>query len=195
MTRIGIILGSTRPGRRGDQVARWVLDHAAGRTDAEFALVDLLDYPLPLLNEPRPAMFCADGGYEHEYTRAWSQAIASFDGFVVVTAEYNHGMPSALKNALDYLFHEWANKAVGIVSYGVDGGARAAEQLRLASGILQLADVAYQVTLSLFTEFENMATFKPSERAVQTLASTLDQVVAWSNALAPLRAAAAPLAV
>jgi NAD(P)H-dependent FMN reductase len=187
MTRIGIILGSTRPNRRGEQVARWVLDRARTRTDAEFDLIDLREHALPHLNEPNPALFSSE--YAHEHTRAWSQKITEYDGFVLVTAEYNHTVPSALTNALDYLYHEWADKAVGLVSYGVDGGARAAEQLRLMAGVLQMADVAYQVTLPLFTEWEDMAVFRPTDRAVRTLDGTLDQVVAWSAALAPVRAA------
>jgi len=193
MTRIGIILGSTRPHRRGDQVAHWVLEQAKARTDAEFDLIDLRDHPLPHLNEPNPALFSSE--YEYEHTRAWSEKIAPYDGFVLVTAEYNHAVPSALKNALDYLYHEWANKAVGLVSYGVDGGARAAEQLRLVAGVLQMADVAYQVTLSLFIEWENMTVFKPTDRATATLNGTLDQVVAWSAALAPVRAQYQKLAI
>ncbi|MFB9693488.1 NADPH-dependent FMN reductase [Amorphoplanes digitatis] len=185
MIRIGIVLGSTRPNRRGDQVARWVLEQAGARTDAEFDLIDLRDYPLPHLDEPAPALYSS--GYAHEHTRAWSERIASYDGYVLVTPEYNHAVPSVLKNALDYLYHEWAGKAVGLVSYGVDGGARAAVQLRVVAGVLQMADVAYQVTLSLFTEWENMTVFAPTARAVSTLHGTLDQVVTWSAALAPLR--------
>ncbi|SNY44262.1 NADPH-dependent FMN reductase [Paractinoplanes atraurantiacus] len=187
MTRIGIILGSTRPQRRGEAVAHWVLGRAAPRTDAEFDLIDLRDHPLPHLDEPNPALFSSS--YEHAHTRAWSSTIAAYDGYVLVTAEYNHGVPSPLKNALDFLYHEWSNKAVALVSYGVDGGARAAEQLRLAAGALQMADVAHQVTLSLFTEWENLTTFNPTDRAATTLDRTLDQVVAWSTALSSLRAA------
>ncbi|MFF5077824.1 NADPH-dependent FMN reductase [Actinoplanes sp. NPDC000266] len=187
MTRIAVILGSTRPQRRGEEVARWVLAQATPRTDASFDLIDLRDHPLPHLNEPNPALYSTS--YEHEHTRTWSSTIAAYDGYILVTAEYNHGVPSPLKNALDYLFHEWANKAVGLVSYGVDGGARAAEQLRLTAGALQMADVAYQVTLNLFTEWDNLTTFTPTNRSATTLDRTLDQVVAWSTALASLRAA------
>ena len=96
MPRIGIILGSTRPNRNGEQVARWVYDIASLRADAEFELVDLRDYPLPHLDEPMPASF---GRYANDHTREWAQKIASFDGFVIVTPEYNHGTSAALKNA------------------------------------------------------------------------------------------------
>ncbi|HEX8869727.1 MAG TPA: NAD(P)H-dependent oxidoreductase, partial [Lentzea sp.] len=182
MTRIGIILGSTRPGRRGEQVARWVEERAAPRGDAEFEVIDLLDHPLPHLDE-------LPGEYRHPHTRVWSARIASFDGFVVVTPEYNHSVPGVLKNALDFLHEEWRNKAIGFVSYGGAGGARAVEQLRLACGALEMADVSAQVTLPLATEFEDFTTLTPSEHAVGALDRLLDQVVAWSVALAPQREA------
>jgi NAD(P)H-dependent FMN reductase len=189
MTRIGIIIGSTRPGRNGEQVARWVYGIAAQRADAEFELVDLRDYPLPHLDEPLPPSL---GQYQNDHTKDWAATIASFDGFVIVTPEYNHGTSGVLKNAIDYLYAEWNNKAVGFVSYGAVGGARAAEHLRLVAGELQMADVRQQVTLSLATDFENYSVFKPGDYNVAALTTLLDQVVAWSKALAPLRAPAVP---
>ena len=104
-----------------------------------------------------------------------------------MTPEYNHGTSGVLKNAIDYLYAEWNNKAVGFVSYGGTGGARAAEHLRLVAGELQMADVRQQVTLSLMTEFENFSVFKPGDYNLPALNTMLDQVVAWSTALAPLR--------
>ncbi|MEV7389229.1 NAD(P)H-dependent oxidoreductase [Streptomyces sp. NPDC091215] len=188
MTRIGIILGSTRPNRNGEQVAKWVYDIASTRSDAEFELVDLRDFPLPHLDEPLPPTM---GQYQNEHTKNWAAKIASFDGFVFVTPEYNHSTSGVLKNAIDYLYNEWNNKAVGFVSYGGVGGARAVEHLRLIVGELQMADVRQQVTLSLVTEFENFRVFKPGDYSAQGLGTLLDQVVAWSGALAPLRASAA----
>jgi NAD(P)H-dependent FMN reductase len=191
MTRIGIILGSTRPNRNGEQVAKWVLDIAARRGDAEFELVDLRDYPLPHLDEPMPPSL---GQYQGDHTKQWATKIASFDGFVIVTPEYNHGTSGVLKNAIDYLYAEWNNKAVGFVSYGGAGGARAAEHLRLVAGELQMADVRQQVVLSLITEFENFSVFKPGDYNLDALNVLLDQVIAWSTALAPLRMASAAAA-
>jgi NAD(P)H-dependent FMN reductase len=185
MTRIGIILGSTRPNRVGEQVARWVFDIASRRDDAEFELVDLRDYPLPHLDEPMPPSL---GQYQHDHTKLWAEKIASFDGFVIVTPEYNHGTSGVLKNAIDFLYAEWNNKAVGFVSYGTVGGARAVEHLRLVVGEPQMADVRQQVVLSLFTEFENYSVFKPSDVSLVSLNTLLGQVVAWSTARAPLRA-------
>ena len=184
MIRIGIILGSTRPNRNGEQVARWVFDNASLRSDAEFELVDLRDYPLPHLDEPLPPSM---GQYQNDHTRQWADKIASFDGFVIVTPEYNHFTSGVLKNAIDYLYAEWNNKAVGFVSYGSVGGARAVEHLRLVAGELQMADVRQQVALSLITEFENFSVLTPSDYSAAALNTLFDQVIAWSAALAPLR--------
>jgi NAD(P)H-dependent FMN reductase len=187
MTRIGIIIGSTRPGRNSEQVARWVHEHASRRTDAEFDLIDLADYPLPHLDEPVSAVM---GQYEHDHTKEWAKVIDSYDGFVMVTPEYNHSTSGVLKNAIDYLYAEWNNKAVGFVSYGAVGGVRAVEHLRLVAGELQLADVKTNVALSMFYDFEEFRRLTPSEPQVSALTRMLNELVAWSNALKPLRQAA-----
>ena len=191
MTRIAIIVGSTRPGRKGEAVARWVHGIARKRGDAEYELVDVEDARLPLLDEPVPPSL---GDYRNPHTKAWAEVIGGFDGYVFVTPEYNHATSGALKNAIDYLYAEWNNKAVGFVSYGGVGGARAAEHLRLIAGELQMADVRQQVALSLLTEFENFNVFKPGDFNLAALDKCLDQVVAWSTALAPLRQQAATAA-
>jgi NAD(P)H-dependent FMN reductase len=139
MTKIGIILGSTRPGRNGEAVARWVLDIASKRTDAEFELIDLLDYKLPHLDEQLPPSM---GQYSQPHTQEWARKIAGFDGFIFVTPEYNHSTSGVLKNAIDYLYAEWNNKAAGFVSYGAMGGARAVEHLRLIAGDVEPALLA-----------------------------------------------------
>src|ERR1044071_6710571 len=159
--RIAIILGSTRPGRNGEAVAKWVYEIAQKRSDTEFELVDIKDFNLPLLDEPVPPSM---GQYSKPHTKLWAAKIGSFDGYVFVTPEYNHGISGALKNAIDFLFAEWNNKAAGFVSYGSAGGARAVEQLRSIMAELMIADVRAQVMLSLFTDFENFATFKPNPR-------------------------------
>ena len=186
MTKIGIILGSTRPGRNGEAVARWVLDLAKQREDAQFELIDLLDFQLPHLDEAVPPSM---GQYTQLHTQRWAQTIASYDGFIVVTPEYNHSTSGALKNAIDFLFAEWNNKAVGFVSYGSAGGARAVEHLRLIAGELMMADVRAQVTLTLAHDFENYTKFVPGAHQTGALTTVIDQTVAWSKALAPLRAA------
>ncbi len=163
------------------------MDEAGRRSDADFELVDLADYPLPHLDEPLPPSM---GQYQNAHTQEWASTIAQFDGYVFVTPEYNHSTSGVLKNALDYLYAEWNNKAMGVVSYGAVGGARAAEHLRLVAGELQMADVRTNVALSLITDFENFTDFKPVLYQAQALGTLLDQVVAWSQALAPLRQAA-----
>ena len=181
---IAIVTGSTRPGRNNIAVARWVLELAAKRRDASFELVDIADYQLPLLDEPLPPVL---GRYSHEHTKQWAAKIASFDGYVFVTPEYNHGTSAALKNAIDYLHAEWNHKAAGFVSYGAVSGARAVEHLRTVMGNLMVADVTTQVMLSLFTDFENMSVFRPDPRHEGALHSMLDQLIAWAGALKNLR--------
>ncbi|MBT1001420.1 NAD(P)H-dependent oxidoreductase [Paenarthrobacter sp. DKR-5] len=184
MLRIAVIVGSTRPGRHGRQVAEWVLDRARNRPDAEFELIDVASFELPLLDEPLPP---SRGHYEHKHTKAWAKAISAYDGYVIVTAEYNHSVPGALKNALDFLYAEWNNKSVGFVSYGSAGGTRAVEHLRTIAGELQMADVRAQVALPMATEFEQYTTFTPSPRAEEALRLLLEQVTAWAGALRVLR--------
>lgn len=185
MLNVAIILGSTRPGRVGEAVARWVYEIAKRRTDATFELVDVKDFNLPLLDEPIPPSL---GQYTQPHTKRWAAKIAEFDAFVFVTAEYNHGIPGALKNAIDYVFREWNHKAAGFVSYGSAGGSRAVEQLRLVMAELRVADVRAQVLLSLFTDFENFTTFTPAASREADVNRTIDEVLAWGAALKPLRA-------
>jgi len=185
--RIGIIIGSTRPGRNGAQVAEWVAALAAERTDATFELVDLLDYNLPHLDEAVPASM---GQYANEHTRTWAEKVASFDGYIFVTPEYNHSTSGALKNAIDFVYGEWNNRAAGFVSYGSNGGTRAVEHLRLIVGELQIADVRQQVAFSLMTDFENYSVLKAGPQHAAQLSTLLDQLVSWSGALAGTRAAA-----
>ena len=154
------------------------------RTDAEFELVDIKDFNLPLLDEPMPPII---GQYSEPHTKTWAAKIGSFDGYVFVTPEYNHGVPGALKNAIDFLFREWNDKAAGFVSYGGAGGARAVEQLRLVLAEVQIATLRNQVLLSMFTDFENYSVFKPSPRHQASVNEMFGQVIAWGGALKTLR--------
>ena len=162
-------------------------DIAAQRSDAEFELVDLRDYPLPHLDEPLPPSM---GQYQNEHTRQWADKIASFDGFVFVTPEYNHSTSGVLKNAIDYLYAEWNNKAAGFGPTARSAG-RGRQSICAGRRELQMADVRQQVALSLLTEFENFSVFKPGDYNRAALDTLLDQVIAWSEALAPLREVAA----
>src|SRR5690625_2000107 len=184
MIKVAIIIGSTRPDRVGESVGRWVYEQAIERTDATFELIDLHEINLPLLDEPASP---SQGRYSQPHTQAWARKIAPFDAFIFVTAEYNHSIPAALKNALDFIFAEWNNKAAGFVSYGSVGGARAVEHLRLVASTLAMAHVRNQVMFSLFDDFENYTRFKPHDRHKDSLRSMLDQLIAWGSAMKTLR--------
>jgi NAD(P)H-dependent FMN reductase len=188
MLRVAIILGSTRPGRNGEAVAQWVYDMAKDKrgnnNNVDFEYLDIRDFNLPLLDEPIPP---SQGQYNKDHSKAWSAKIDSFDAFIFVTPEYNHGIPGALKNAIDFLYQEWNNKAAGFVSYGSAGGVRSVEHLRLVMAELQIADVRAQVTLSLFTDFENFTKFKPASYHEKSFNDMLGQVIAWGRALKVLR--------
>jgi NAD(P)H-dependent FMN reductase len=157
--KIAIILGSTRPGRNGKAVADWVLAKAAGRTGADYELIDLADTRCPTWMRPIPPSV---GQYAGEHTKAWAATIAAYDGFILVTPEYNHSTSGVLKNAIDYLYAEWNNKAAAYVSYGFLGGARAIEHLRAICSELQIAHVRQQLSFSLFNDFQNFSAFNPA---------------------------------
>ncbi len=182
--KIAVILGSTRPGRNGTAVADWVVAQAKGRAGATYELVDLLDFPLPHLDEPLPPSM---GQYAGEHTAAWARKIEAYDGFVFVTPEYNHSTSGVLKNAIDYLYTEWNNKSAAFVGYGTVGGARAIEHLRSISAELQIAGVRQQLSFSLFTDFENLSTFRPALLHHDLATTMFDQLEAWSGALRDVR--------
>ncbi|QAY65392.1 NADPH-dependent FMN reductase [Paenibacillus protaetiae] len=174
---IGIILGSTRQGRVSPQVGQWVKSVADQRGDANYEIVDIADYKLPLFGEVDAS----------EQAAAWNEKLSTLDGFVFIVQEYNHSITASLKNALDFARDAWNNKAAGIVSYGSVGGARAAEHLRGILGELSVADVRIHAALSLFTDFENGSVFKPADLHLTNVNGMLDQVLAWSGALKTLR--------
>lgn len=184
MTKIAIITGSTRPGRINYGLAEWLHARALTRGDAEYELIDIADYNLPVLDEPAPA---AMGQYTKEHTKAWSETIAKFDGFIFVTGEYNHSVPPALGNAISYLNTEWANKAAGIVGYGSAFGVRAVEHLRGMLSELQVAHVQKQGMFSLFTDFENFQTFAPTELQAASVDPMFDQLIVWTKAMQQVR--------
>lgn len=177
-SNIGIILGSTREGRLSPQVGAWVKEIADKRDDANYTVIDIADYKLPLLGE---------AGKDASGAAAWSEIIGQQDGFVFIVQEYNHSISASLKNALDYLREDWNNKAAGIVSYGSVGGARATEHLRGILSELQIAHVRVHPALSLFTDFENGQTLKAADVQVNSVNDMLDQVIPWTEALNTIR--------
>ncbi len=185
MLKVAIITGSTRPGRKSEAVASWVYDIAAKRTDASFEIVDIAAFDLPLLDEAVPPMM---NQYSRPHTKAWAAKISTFDAFVFVTPGYNHSTSGALKNAIDFLYREWNDKAAGFVGYGGAGGTRAVEHLRQIMGEIKVADVRAQVALSMFTDFENFSTLKPGPHQEVAVNAMLDDLVAWGRALQAMRA-------
>lgn len=142
--KIGIIIGSTRPGRVGDKVADWYLNKVKDVEGATFEVVDLETYKLPLLDEPTPASY---SNYTKDHTKKWSAEIGKYDAFVWVSPEYNHAPSPALLNAISFLYAEWNRKPVALVTYGGVGGARAAESLRLTAAAVDMVDIRSQVTI------------------------------------------------
>lgn len=185
MLNIGIVLGSTREGRVSPQVGEWVKELADKRGDANYEVIDIADYNLPLLGE---------AGQDASGAAAWSEKIAQMDGFIFIVQEYNHSISASLKNALDYLRVEWNNKAAGIVSYGSVGGARATEHLRGILSELSIAHVRVHPALSLFTDFENGTHFAPKDVQAQSVNDMLDQLLPWTEAMQSVRTKAGEVA-
>lgn len=188
---IAAITGSTRPNRRSRKVADWVLAEATSRQGATFDLVDLADLGLPMYEEPEPA---AVGSVSGEEARRWGDLVDTFDAFIFVVPEYNHSFPAVIKNAIDLVYRQWNDKSVGFVTYGLQGGVRAAEQLRCVVSEVKLASVRSHVALSLFTDFtlEDMLApgeVTPGAHQAELLQRLFDELIAWGGALKFLREA------
>lgn len=187
--KIGIIIGSTRPGRFADQPAEWIYDIAKARGDIEVELVDLKDYPMPFFDETGGLAYTPT---QNEVAQRWQKKVASFDGFIFTAAEYTRGPTAVLKNALDYAYNEWNKKTAAFVGYGGTGGARAVEQLRLNAIELQMAPIRSGVHI-LWPDMlaVRQGTVKLSELAHLNQAANdmLDQFVWWTNALVAAREA------
>lgn len=186
--KIGIVLGSIREGRNNEAVAKWVLDVAkAYSPEVDFELVDLLDYPLPIFNEPASPAYTSDL-MAKEQQAPWAAKMDELDGYIFITPEYNHGVSSVLKNALDYVYSELNDKAAGIVSYGSAGGVRAAEQLRTILSEFQVAHVRTQPALSIFHDFGEEG-LNPGDAQKDALEQMLYQLSYWAPAMNSVREA------
>ncbi len=184
--KIGIIMGSIRDGRANEDVAAWVKETAENYTsNAQFELVDLKDYPLPLFDEPASPAYTSDLKAA-EQQKPWAEKMTELDGYIFVTPEYNHGLPSALKNALDYVYNELNDKAAGIISYGSAGGVRSAEQLRVILSEFQVAHVRTQPALSLFYDWGEEG-FNPSDAQKEAVETMLYQLSYWAKAMNGVR--------
>ncbi|MEA2824693.1 MAG: hypothetical protein QOF03_1175 [Alphaproteobacteria bacterium] len=185
--RIGIVIGSTRPSRFGEKPAAWIYDIAKKRTDLDFELIDLRDYKLPLFDEPiSPAW----GPLKNEEALRWQAKLASLDGFILVTPEYNHGMSAVLKNALDYAYKEFVRKPVAFVGYGGVGGARAVEQLRLVTAELQMVSLRHAVHIGgmdFLGLFQQGKSFDDFPHLAKSAGPMLDEISWWASVLKPAR--------
>lgn len=184
--KIGIIMGSIREGRANTDVAEWVKKVAENyTTETEFEIVDLKDFPLPLFDEAASPAYTSDLKAS-EQQKPWAAKMAELDGYIFVTPEYNHGMSSVLKNALDYVYHELTDKAAGIVSYGSAGGVRAGEQLRTVLSEFQVAHVRTHPALSLFYDWTEEG-FNPSDAQKDAVETMLYQLSYWAPAMNSVR--------
>jgi NAD(P)H-dependent FMN reductase len=187
---VGIVISTTREGRFGDKPAAWIRDLAAARGDLEVEIIDLRDYPMPFFDEPASPLYVPP---KNEAARRWGQKVAELDGFIFVTAEYNRGVPAALKNALDYAYKEFNRKPAAYVGYGGVGGARAVEQLRLISVELQMAPTRSGVHIGgadFFGMLMQGKTFADMPHLEPTAVTMLDELTWWVHALKSAREAA-----
>jgi len=179
------ILGSTRQGRIGDRVARWFAEVASERADLTYEPVDLRDWSFPLLDAARPP---ARGDYEDPLTVRWAGTVARADAVVLITPEYNHGYPAALKNALDLLYAEWGRKPVGFVSYGGPGGGlRSVQQLRQVVLELDMAPLRRQVSIPRVHSVLDEEGRPTEPWHLSAAAAMLDDLVWWARALGAAR--------
>ena len=179
--RVGVIAGSTRPGRQSVDVAEWVRNDDT--TGLDLYLIDLAEVDLPFLDEPAAPSF---GDYQRPSTKSWSELVQTFDAFVLVTPEYNHSTSVVLKNALDHLYWEWHDKPVAFVGYGLDGGTRAVEHLRAVVAELGMAGVGPQVAINLVADYKE-GRLDPRPSLLDSRRRMLDQLARWAKALRSIR--------
>lgn len=187
MIKILVILGSIRQNRFGEQPAQWVMEELKKYSEIDAELVDVKELNLPLFDEPvSPSQ--NGGKYVHPEAVAWAKKVASADGFIIVTPEYNHGYPSGLKNAIDYVYYEWNNKPVAFVSYGgIAGGTRAVQQLRQVAVELQMAPIRAGVHMPLYwANLTQEGKMKP-ELYQSQIDIMIPQLIWWVNALKTAR--------
>ncbi len=184
-----MIVGSTRPRRICRRIAEWVLAVARDEGRLAYELIDLAEIALPFLDEP---LMAALGEYQHEHTKRWSRLVSSYDGFVFVMPQYNWGYTAVVKNALDFLYAEWHNKAAAVVTYGSHGGGKGADQLMLVLQALGMRIVATNPRLDTPPDTRaadanriDIAAFTPYVAAVHGMDSELAALVAGAEQTGP----------
>jgi NAD(P)H-dependent FMN reductase len=194
MLKIGVIIGSTRAVRFADKPTQWLMNIVKTRTDASFELVDLRDFPMPFFDEVASNAYVPT---KNEVAQQWERKIAEFDGYIVITAEYNHAPTGVLKNALDYAYTQWSKKPIAFVGYGSVGAARAIEQLRMIAVELQMAPTHTSVNIQgadFFGAWQQGAALEEMSHLQPSVANLLDELVWWGNTLKAGREASAPVA-
>lgn len=185
--KIAVVISTTRAARFGHKAAQWVSEIAAKRNDLDVEVVDLRDFPMPFFDEVASNAWAPS---TNDVAQRWQKKVAEFDGYVFVTAEYNHGVPAVLKNALDYAYPEWNKKAAAFVGYGAVGGARAVEQLRLVAAELQLATIrtgVYVQGADFMAVWQQGKNLKDIEHLQKGVTDMLDQLAWWAKALKSAR--------
>lgn len=186
MLNLKIIIGSTRPGRKGPAIAQWFYEIAQKHEGFNVELLDLATINLPFLDEPKHPRFRQ---YEHQHTKDWSATIDAADVLVMVTPEYNYGFSAPLKNALDYLYHEWGYKPVGFVSYGgVSAGIRAVQMLKQVVTAQKMMPMAESVSIPFFTSlFNDQGQFTGNDGLIKSAEGMLNELHKWGVALKGMR--------
>jgi NAD(P)H-dependent FMN reductase len=184
--KIGIIIGSIRPNRFAEKATNFISEIAKKNQDIDTEILDLKEIKLPEFDSAVSPGYVQDGNYGKPEYNSWAQKIASFDAFIFVAPEYNRGYSSTLKNAIDCIYSEWNNKAVGFVSYGSVGGGRVVEQLRLVAVELQMAPIRNAVHImspwNLVDESGNLKDGALNDY-IHAGENMLNQLIWWAKAL------------
>lgn len=186
LSRLLLVIASTRPGRVGLPVAQWVTGRAEGHGAFAVDVVDLAELGLPFMDEPNHPR---QRRYTKEHTLAWSARVDAAEAFVFVFPEYNHGLNAPLKNALDFLCQEWAHKPAGLVGYGgLSGGTRAAQMLRQVLLALRVTPLFEAVYIPFVAQaFDEAGQFQASDSLERAAATMLDELARYTAALRVLR--------
>jgi len=186
MHNLKILLTSSRPGRKGPALGRWIETLARQNPAFEPELVDLAEVGLPFMDEPNHPMLRQ---YTKEHTFAWSKKIDSADAFIVVATEYNYGFTAVFKNAIDFLYHEWKHKPVGLVGYGgIAGGTRSIQLMKPVLTALNMMPLTEAVIVPFFRQHLNESDeFIATEDHLKQAGAMLTSLDQWATALKPLR--------
>lgn len=186
MIELKIITASTRAGRKGPAVTSWITEVVKRRQEFNIELFDLAKINLPFLDEPNHPRFRQ---YLHQHTKEWSKSIDSADAFIIVTAEYNYGVPAPIKNAIDFLFHEWHYKPVAFVSYGgLVGGTRAVQMLKQIVTAVKMMPMLESVNIPFFIKYiDEQGIFHPTEEMEKSAEAMLKELLVWANGLKAMR--------